>query len=265
MADEKTSFDIAIRYAKHLCSLYELVHHSREVELTPEAEDSIKKYFKLSETESLLQIRGEGESGQRSLLLIHNPSRGMTTREFEHEYASPLLRSAIVSAVAALDNYMHLVVVNKCFALLSGEKTHVPKLLQKLEVPAIAVFETAETLRKNPKSKPDYELKELIRDKLSNQSIQGSGQIETAVKMMGITDFWTRVERKMKGKLNAENIRKKLNEIVNRRNKIAHEADIIKKSRGVSSTFAEINKSDAEDAVAFITDFVTALDAIFYT
>ena len=263
MADEKKSFDITILYAKHLCSLYELVHHSREVKLTPEAEDSIKKYFNLSKTDSLLQIRGEGESGQRSLLLIHNPSRGMTTREFEHEYASPLLRSAIVSAVAALDNYMHLVVVNKCFTLLSGERTHVPKALQKLEVPAIAAFETVEKLRKNPKSKPGYKLKEQIRDKFSNQTIQSSGQIDNVVKLMGITEFWTRVETKMKGKLNAGNIQKKLNEIVNRRNKIAHEADIIKKSRGVSSTFAEITKSDAEKAVTFITDFVTALDAIF--
>ena len=264
MANEKKSFDITILYAKHLCSLYELVHDSREVEFNPEAEDSLKKYFKLNETDSLLQIRGSGEGDQRSLLLINNPSKGMTTREFKHEYASPLLRSAIVSAVAALDNYMHLVVVNKCFTLLRGPRAKVPKPLLKLEVPAIAAFETAEKLRKSPSSKPGYRLKELIRDKFGSQTMQGSGQIYTAVKLMGVKDIWTRVETEMKGTLNAADIQMKLNQIVDRRNKITHEADIIRQSRGVNRNFAKINKSDAESAVAFITDFVTALDAIFY-
>ena len=144
MGKEKEIFDAAICRAEHFCSLYELVHQNRGVRLTQETKDSIRKLLKINKTDSFLQIAGGDKSGQRSLLFIYSPSKAVTREEFEHEYASDLLRSAIVSAVAALDKYMHLVVVNRCFTLLRGAKNGIPTRLLKLEVPAIAAFETAD-------------------------------------------------------------------------------------------------------------------------
>lgn len=264
MAGEKEIFDLAIRRAKHFCSLYDLVHHNRKVAFSKDAENSLKNYFQLGKADSLIQIRGAGEEGQRSLLLIHNPSKGLTLEEFEDEYASELLRSAVVSAVAALDKYMHLVVVNKCFTLLRGNKGGIPKQLLKLEIPAIAAFEVAKKLRKNPHARPGNELKKLVQDKLHGHTMQGSNQIDYAVNLMGVENFWSDVACRMNGSLNAGDVQKELNKIVTRRNQITHEADIKRQIRNRDTNlFRRMRKSDAKNAVKFVDDFVAAADCTF--
>lgn len=264
MAGEKEIFDLAIRRAKHFCSLYDLVHYNRKMTLSQDAENSLKQYFQLDDADSLIQIRSADEKGQRSLLLIHNPSKGWTLENFEDEYASELLRSAVVSAVAALDKYVHLIVVNKCFKLLGGNKRHIPKRLQKLEVPAIVAFEMVEKLREKSGARAGDKLKKAIQDKLHGHTMQGSNQIDYAVNLMGVENFWSDVACRMNGSLNAGDVQKELNKVVTRRNQITHEADFIRQIRNRDTNlFRRMRKSDAKNAVKFVDDFVAAADCTF--
>ena len=198
------------------------------------------------------------------MLLIHNPSKGLTLEKFEDEYASELLRSAVVSAVAALDKYMHLVVVNKCFKLLGGNKKDIPNHLQKLEVPAIVAVEMVEKLKEKSGARAGDKLKKAIQDKLHGHTMQGSNQIDYAVNLMGRRRFWQNVALRMNGNLTAEDVQKKLNKIVNRRNQITHEADILRQIRNRNNNkFRRMRKSEAKKAIRFIEDFVAAADCTF--
>ena len=264
MGNEKENFDAVILYASHFCSLYELLCCDQRVKLTQEAEDSVKKYFKIKEPDSLLQIGGMTKGDQQSLLLIRNPSNGMTTHEFEHEYTSQLLRSAIVFSVAALDKYMHSVVVNRCFTLLSSNKTDTPERLRELKMPVTVAFDTVNELRKNWKSRPGYIIKEKIRDELHAKTMQGSRQIDIALGLMGVKGFWKDVAAGMNGSLTDKDIKTKLDKIVQRRNQITHEADILRTIRSGKVNFRKISKSDTTNAVAFIMEFVAVANTIFY-
>ena len=94
--------------------------------------------------------------------------------------------------------------------------------------------------------------------------MQGSNQIDYALRLKGKTGFWGNVAKKMSGGRTAQNIQIELNEILKRLNQITHEVDIERTIRNRKTKFQEIDKSEAEKAVKFIKDFVATTDKIFY-
>ncbi len=261
MGAEKKIFDVAIQRAEHSCYLYGLVHQVGSVKASANVVKEYKNYIKFRKIDKLLTIKGKGANGEESLLLIKNPS---TSRQnFEHEYASELLRSTIVSAVAALDKYMHEITVNKCFILLRGPENKIPSKLLKLEISAHAAFKAANTLRTVSTARPGNTLKKLVQSKLHSQTMQGSGQIDVCLKLMGVNNFWQSVATKMGAGFTAQKVQKQLNGIVGRRNEIVHEADFVRELRARNRGLQEINWKDAEKAIKFITNFVAEADTLF--
>ncbi len=260
MGTEKNIFDMAISRAEHFCYLYGLVHQVGSVRTDAKVIKESKSYLKFKKTDELLSIKGKGANGEESLLFIKNPSTKSNSQDFEHEYASELLRASIVSAVAALDKYMHEITTNKCFKLLRGSKKEIPKPLLELEIPAHEAFGAAEALKKNKTARPGNTLKKLIQSKLYEKTMQGTNQIDTSLNFMGIKHFWKSVAKGMGTGFTAESVQKELNNIVKRRNKIVHEADFIKKLKSSNHKLQEIKRPYAEKSIKFIMAFVEAAD-----
>jgi len=55
-----------------------------------------------------------------------------------------------------------------------------------------------------------------------------------------------------------------LTKIAKRRNQIVHESDLILKTSAKEISQREITRSEAQNAVEWVSSFVDALDAVFY-
>jgi hypothetical protein len=80
--------------------------------------------------------------------------------------------------------------------------------------------------------------------------------------MLGIKDFWNAISADLANGKAPGDIQNELREIVQRRNQIVHEADIELQQRAREIKLRDINRSDAEQAITFIEEFIGATDHI---
>ena len=200
--------------------------------------------------------------GRDSLLIVRSPAAGLSYDRFDHEYTSELLRSALVAAVSALDRYMHDLVVSKCWSFLNKPDKHIPKSLKELAVPALVTAKALKTLRGDSESRPGYLVKKAIQDVLHRDLYQGSAGIERCMGLMGEKKYWDRLSDKMPETMTSKELRRRLNNIVTRRNQIVHEADLERKIKGRQDTLRPITRTQSYRAVSLIADLVSAIDEI---
>jgi len=91
-----------------------------------------------------------------------------------------------------------------------------------------------------------------IREKLSYESYQQPNKIADAIRLISAKELWKEVASKLNKP--AKDIKNQLSAIVERRNKIAHEADI-DPSYGIGSRW-NIDENMVNDAVNFIEQLV---------
>ena len=58
-------------------------------------------------------------------------------------------------------------------------------------------------------------------------------------------------------------VQKQLTKVARRRNKIVHEADIVRKISAKAITQNKIERAEAHDSVMWVNDFVKAMDIVF--
>ncbi len=256
MPNEKSIFDCAVHRAKNLCYIYGLVHKTRAVSNSAAIVKDCKKYLNFNKKDVLFTLRGKGADREESLLFIKNPPANTSADDFDHDNASELLRSAIVSAVSALDRYMHEITNTKCSYLLRKRPKTIPAALLKLEKSATATLKGANPISKTAQRK-------LIREKLHEKTMQGSGQIDICLQLIGMSGFWNAIASNMGSNLTAKDVKERLNNIVKRRNQIVHEADLIIKPKLANIKLREISREDVEHQIKFIVTFVEKADALF--
>lgn len=257
----KDTFDFAMKRAEHFLTLYDIVHNSRQRDGRRDWLLSFKKLMRWPQREKIVRIDGKDKKS----LLILRESLGLSREVFSHEYASELLRSAIVCAVSALDRYMHDVVVDKSWTLLTQAEKDVPKELKKVRLPVLATKKALEKLKSNPNARPGTLIKKEIQKVVHiDFTFQKKSDIEKGAKLLGIKDFWRKVSEQMPGNPGAGQIQEDLTKISKRRNQIVHESDLILKTSAKEITQREITHKDAEQAVSWISDFVIGLNSVFY-
>ncbi|WP_297770830.1 HEPN domain-containing protein [uncultured Alcanivorax sp.] len=211
--------------------------------------------------ENIVRIDGKDKNS----LLILRETLGISREHFSHEYASELLRSSIVCSISALDRYMHDVVVDRCWALLSQAEKDVPKELKKVRLPVLATKKALEKLKSNPNSRPGTLVKKEIQKAIHiDFTFQKKSDIEKGAKLLGVSDFWRKMAAEMPGGPSPGEVQEELTRITKRRNQIVHESDLILKTSAKEISQREISGSDAQDAVMWISSFVEALDSVFY-
>ena len=186
----------------------------------------------------------------------------MIENDFNTSNVSELLRSAIIAAVSALDRYVHDLIVEHSWKLLSQKEDAIPKKLKDLNLPVIQTKKAIDRLRSSSKARPGTIIKKAIQDALHKKTFQNPNDIYDASQMLGIKNFWEILAKAMPGSPTKGAVQKKLKEISVRRNQIVHEADLVRKTRDHGPTLQPISEKQAKQWVSWIASFVAAFDTI---
>ncbi|WP_293346639.1 MULTISPECIES: HEPN domain-containing protein [unclassified Microcoleus] len=151
----------------------------------------------------------------RDLIAVHNSLKAQASSVLD---LSDMLRASLVLAVSALDYYIHEVVRIGMLEIHRG---------QRPEPPAFSGFQISLGSARagiNAGQNIDSWLEDEIRQRHSYKSFQQPNAIADAVRLICDKKLWEEVSSNMGSP--AKDIKQQLSRIVDRRNKIAHEADI---------------------------------------
>jgi hypothetical protein len=233
----------------------------------------------------------------RDLIAIHTSIKAQATPALD---LSDILRAALVLTVSALDYYIHEVVALGMLDIYRGQRSEPPvsrnaslSAFARFSIPldgarqersiALNIVNWLENdIRQNQgfsSEERSYSLSELlsiiengilarlnesawleneIRQKHSYQSFQQPDKIAEAIRLISDKKLWDEVGNEL-GKP-ANDIKQQLSNIVDRRNKIAHEADI-DPSFSIGRRWP-IDESLVSDAVNFIEQLVESIHKV---
>jgi hypothetical protein len=176
--------------------------------------------------------------------------------------AVDLRRLAVVMSVAALDTYMHRLIIEKAY-------THdpLPGSLAALSFRFDYALEQADSIgraaRSKPKnSRPRVELKKALRERLLQETFQRYEDVSGALGMAGLSGNWAAIGGRLSPTLQPKEIATRLNAIVDRRNRIVHEGDYERRERPQKSTLNSITHAEARADVDFLADLIEAIHAV---
>lgn len=153
--------------------------------------------------------------------------------------ASDLLRAQVVLAVSALDYYIHEITALGMVAVFEGRRPPT-QAFQKYRVSVGAV-----SLGMSTRSSSWFEAE--IRERHSFLSFQQPEKVADAIRLFSDVKLWQEVALKMSS--TEKLVKDQLKLIVDRRNKIAHEADLDPSYPG---TRWPIKASDVEQSLRFL-------------
>ncbi|MET9028328.1 hypothetical protein ABZW96_22295 [Nocardia sp. NPDC004168] len=169
-----------------------------------------------------------------------------------------LHRAAWVQAVSALDHWLHEEIYSRV-RVLADNTSSVPIALQKLPLTLAAV----EDIRLG-KTLLSAAVVEEVQRTWSYQALQNPKKIAEALKLVyDDGDLWGKVAKEFRLRHHgavgwtADTIRARHEEILKRRNQIAHEADL-----DPTGNRRDITASEASDAIAWIERIALAIAAV---
>lgn len=176
---------------------------------------------------------------------IHKAVKTITTDALD---PSDILRAQIVLIVGALDYYVHEVTVLGMVEVFEG-KREMPDAYSKFKVSISSVPSI-------PEVQSGWFAAE-VRDRHSFLSFQQPDKIADAIRLFTSVKLWGETAKKLG--IDEAALKTQLKLIVDRRNKIAHEADIDPSYPG---TRWPISEQDVEVSVDFIESLVEAMHQV---
>jgi hypothetical protein len=165
-------------------------------------------------------------------------------------------------AVAALDTYMHSLVVTRVY-------THetLPGGLAQLEVPFEALLAQADDAKRAARRPPHQSrqrvgVKRELRDRLLRDTFQSYDGVSRALGMAGLSGRWAEIGKQMTPSMQSRDIKTRLDEIVMRRHQIVHEGDYERKERPRKANLTSMPMSQATADIDFIAQLVDAIHAV---
>lgn len=172
-----------------------------------------------------------------------------------------LRRMSVVMALAALDAFMHRLVVSSAY-----EHKAMPGGLAALTVTFDDLITQADAgvdARKADKNaRPRVAAKRILRDRLLRETFQRYEDVARALSMAGKPKQWQNIAAKIPGSPTKEAVRDRLNTIVDRRNAIVHEGDYERLERPQTAKLVPITAGEARTDVDFLADVIDAIHAI---
>ncbi|MDQ0599147.1 hypothetical protein QF037_003492 [Streptomyces canus] len=167
-------------------------------------------------------------------------------------------RAAWVQAVAAIDHWPHEEVLRRVAELAAKDSSDMPYQLRVYELP----LHTVEAVKRGDVTVSDAVV-EHLRDKLAAQSLQHPGKISEVLKLVTEMKVWYEAagwinQSFFQGRtsLNEKKLRSRYLEITQRRNKIAHDADLID---GDLEQRRPIDEASVNDAIDWIERIALAI------
>jgi hypothetical protein len=169
---------------------------------------------------------------------------------------------ALVMAVAAVDSYMHGVVMRRIAHV--RRRVDLPRPLARLEIPFSRIADLADTYidaqRAGRRTRPWVQVKASLQQRLLKETFQSFEQVTTALAMAGVDDAWSKIASGMGETV--RNIRDRLNALVHRRNQIVHEGDMKRVSRPRKLRFNQIRHADVQDDIRWVASLIDAADNV---
>lgn len=182
----------------------------------------------------------------RSLVHLHDSLRGNLTAAID---TSDMLRAGYVLSVSALDTYVHELVLEEMIKIYDGCRPTVPGYQRyRMTLGAFAGSSSLSDARSDVRSQ--------IREQHSYLSFQHPDKIADAIRCVTDIKIWEEVGTNI-GK-DAKYVKDRLTLIVDRRNKIAHEAD----TDPTFGTLWAISSNDVLGAIDFLDAVAAAIDDI---
>lgn len=171
---------------------------------------------------------------------------GMTSGRVD---SSDIYRSALVQSVAALDSYVHGVVLDRAVDFLLG------RLAYSASGTKIGLhFEAVQTLlSSSAPSELEISARTYVAQRLSLETFQKPDDIAKALAMVGVSKIWSSAFA------DPQAARVALGLIVDRRNRIVHSCDIDPLQPGA---ITPLSGSDALDAISTVESTVAAIDPL---
>ena len=165
-------------------------------------------------------------------------------------------------AVAALDTYMHRLIVERVF-------THdeLPPPLARLDVPFRRLLEQADETRaadrrKPNNSRPRVGVKRLLRDRLLRETFQNYDSVSVALAMAGRKRGWTDIGGLMTPPMAPPAIKERLNAIIMRRNQIVHEGDYARLEKPRTARRNGLTHAEIVSDIEFIGALIDAIHRV---
>ncbi|MFZ3593927.1 hypothetical protein [Streptomyces sp. BH104] len=166
-------------------------------------------------------------------------------------------RAAWVQAVSAIDHWFHEELYARVTELTADDSPTMPHQLTKFELPLARV----EEVRRGELTLADA-VAEHVRSKWASASLQNPYKITEALKLVTEQDVWGKAAVQLnewnRGRtaMDAKAVKRQLLQITNRRNKIAHEADL---EDGELKRRRPITEADVTDAINWIERIALAI------
>jgi hypothetical protein len=168
-------------------------------------------------------------------------------------------RLSVVMAVAALDTYMHRLILERVFS-----HDDLPKKLARLDVSFEQLLAQADATRDAARAKPSdprprVGVKRQLQERLLRETFQNYNAVSRALNMAGRDKEWSVIGAKMSPPLKPDAIKERLDEIVHRRNQIVHEGDYERLQKPQKAKLNPITQKQARRDIDFIAQVIDAI------
>lgn len=199
----------------------------------------------------------------KDVLLVLRDGSQLKGVDFTAAALDDLLRASLAMAISALDRYLHERVVKQ---IIKALRTRSPRRAQELlGIPAILALRVTEEIRRaslaGKKLRPANHLRKALQESLHTRPFQSWREIEEAFELIGITG--------LAGKLQTayaipdiRPIKSQLGSVVQRRNQIVHEGDLIRHQRGGKPRVHGVTRKYVADTLVFLDTFVGHLEGV---
>lgn len=165
-------------------------------------------------------------------------------------------------AIAGIDAYMHWLIYSRISELRS--EGDLPKSMSRLDVPltdlAALADATLDGRRREVDTRPWVQVKHAMQKRLLKETLQSFDQVATGFAWAGVEKAWSRVATELG--CSVDDIRTRLNRIVQRRNQIVHEGDIVRALRPRKLSYNEVDHDSVAADIDWIEELLTAMSDV---
>jgi len=184
---------------------------------------------------------------------VTEASRGKPSKD-----CSELGRAAWAQAVTSLDAYLHDVLAER-LALSIAKSAFTKNAALQERIEAIVTPEIILALVNS--KEPRIDLAKAVAGSYDLAAMQREERVSEILQLLSVDDPWerisSRIEKKGKGPKTAQEIKKRFHEVIERRNRIVHRADVPKGENKAQ----QMRKVSAQGTLDFIHNLVTAIDS----
>jgi len=247
--------------AEYLVKLHALLCNIRKRGMRGDWAKDFKAFMHWPQKKAIHRIDGE------HCMLILREASDLTPKHFNEETLNELLRAALAGIVSALDRYCHDLIVSNVVRELSRSERKMNRELKQLYIPVVIARKAVKHagVRKGKGGKIRTRPMNIIRDAVQEvlhreETFQRPDDVMRALRMIGIEKLWDRCAERMTVK--SKTIPQRLNRIVDRRNRIVHEGDVVRLRRGRKLTLHPVNRKQTIEDIKWVSELVSSIDAV---